>query len=146
MNIGEQSTLNDLKDLKISFEASLASQMVQVNDEINQVKAIKSSVANQLDGGHVDTGSIYDLKPDGIYTYSGFNMPDVPPSDYVRNDGIMLHMEGQTPDRGISICAGWGGYLSIVLSNDAASGQNHTVSILTKRNTIVDANGFIKTA
>lgn len=152
MNVGNQSTLNDLKAVKEKSESDILSTKSFLLGEIEKAKAIKVEGAEQIQGGHIYTGSIHDLKPSGIYSYSGIHMPDAPKSLHIRNDGIMVHMDGQNSTQGMSLCMGWGGYAYLVQSNQPTqslsgdSSVNDIVEFLTKKNTIIDANGFIKTA
>lgn len=121
MNIGKQSTLNDLADLRKDFEG------------------LNIDLSSKAGAGVVASGSIFDYREKGIYTVtrdvtgvSGLAQSDK--AAVCLADGVGYN---------VSLVADFSGGAAIAyksLSNESI------VRLLTSLNTITDANGFIKAA
>lgn len=123
--IGSQSNLNDLLEL---------------DQKIEEVKAVKLSEAAQYSSGVVSSGGIFDDKPTGFYRVDSL----VDNSAYGAGSGVLTHIK--TNDLACQYFTKWTGQIYVGLKNPTSSVLHDVFEVLTTKNTITDANGFIKTA
>lgn len=136
MNIGKQSTLNDLGDLKVHLEAKIA-----------EASAIKVGEVSQIESGLIGGGSVFDFRGTGVFG-AGADVAEastfgIDGSTY--KNGMILEM--QLPNTGSQYKSG----LFINWACDAyllanAAGVKRAIVLRTSKNTIIDSNGFIKAA
>ena len=134
MNIGKQSTLNDLVALKTYLEAQIAA-----------ASAIKVGEVSQIEKGVIGEGSAFDFRGTGAF---GFGPEAADASTFgidgsTYKNGMILDMQLPNKDYKSSLFINWAcdAYL---LAN--AAGVKTAVSLRTSKNTITDSNGFIKAA
>ncbi len=145
MDIGNQSTLNDLEELKSLIDKIGAENFQKVQDEIEKLTAVSISDAGwgALAGINHPTRNPYDFSvPSGVYKMSP--NPDMPNDKNgwifeIHYYGSEVLLKAQSSQGGH--CGSY--YQWIYGSQTVYSGW---IEHLTTHNTIVDANGFIKTA
>ena len=146
MKIGKQSTLNDLSDLKSHLEA-----------KIEEAKAIRVDDVSQIESGNIVGGDdVFADRATGAYHVSQDSRdsggggvagitddPDLAGLN-VQKNGMLLHLR---PPFNSAFSAAfllqWDGTLNLFLKQQY---EKKRVTVLTKQNTITDANGFIKAA
>ena len=129
MNIGKQSTLNDMRDLKEDLEAKIAA-----------AAAIKADQVSQIESGSIDSGSIYDTRPTGVYSVSYEVFKPALAGNV--NHGKLFLMGHSNVDN-VGFYVDWKGEAAVFAK------MNNVVKVstlLTSNNTITDSNGFIKAA
>ena len=145
MNVGNQSTLNDLKD----FSETLNLLDLKIVSKFEEAKQVNLGTVSRIQNGSIESGTMMQDRPIGVYHFD-HNVTDS--ADFglsgaasTTTYGCGLHMKlPSRSDYGILNFISWSGdaYLSTVI----AGTQQGVYQYLTTKNTIVDANGFIKTA
>lgn len=127
MNIGKQSTLNDLGDLKKDLEAKIAA--IEKNDFV------------EFDG--LESG--FDSALSGAFTATAKTSGDLyPTGGGVRAYGFVSKSE--TGNAGVSFMIEDSGRRAVSYKTKSYGPISDSVFFLTTNNTITDANGFIKAA
>lgn len=139
MNIGKQSTLNDLGDLKKDLETKIAA-----------AAAIKVGEVSQIESGTITSGSVYDHRPTGVYRLSDdlLGMSSfVDEQKRSESSGMMFTMKNPLVSDGSfssNFFINYDGDMRVYGKRGSYFSGVHRV--LSTKNTITDANGFIKAA
>lgn len=137
MIIGKQSNLNDLQELKTHLET-----------KITAAAAIKAMYASEIGSGNLETGDLYDRRPNGIYHFNNAmtaNGQAFLNGMTVEKNGMLLAMEPPfSSTYSVAMAVQWEGEVKFLINKGGS--PSAAVSVLTSRNTIKDANGFIKAA
>lgn len=130
MIIGKQSTLNDLGDLKTDLET-----------KIEDAKKININEVSQIESG-VITDSINVRRPNGMYFVSG-EATGIPLAPAVYGWQTVTNFLDQSSAWHSVFCSANNDIVSSILHGSTVV---FSATYLTTKNTITDANGFIKAA
>lgn len=134
MNIGKQSTLNDLGDLKKDLESKIAA-----------AAAIKVGEVSQIESGTITGGTnVVASRPTGVYRLTAEATGHGVYGSYEPKTGMILQMTH--PDYPINfgqIFLKWDASVAALTEID---GVQKVSNFWSTANTITDSNGFLKAA
>jgi len=137
MIVGKQSVKNDLEALDQKIDSAF-----------EEAKNINIDKVSQIETGNITSGNISDPRPTGVYrvqrTVEGLEAFGYSASSSTDALGLMFDMQHPyTSNHSVQILSDWSGEITLGVKLDKVL---KTHRILTRTNTIVDSNGFIKTA
>jgi len=138
MIVGKQAVKNDLEALD-----------QKIDTKFEEAKNINVDTVSQIESGRIESGGMMDDRTIGVYHFnfkvSGSDQFGITEVGSYATNGCGLYMKtAGNSEYGILNFVNWSGdaYLSTLRSGV----QQGVYKYLTTKNTITDANGFIKTA
>lgn len=138
MIFGNQSTLNDLNALQQFFQS-----------EIEDAKQVNLDNISQIESGYISTGSMLQDRPIGVYHFNSdvvdSGLFDISSNTSSFTNGCGLYLKNTAnANYGILQFVNWAGDAFVGTKREGV--VEGVYKYLTTKNTIVDSNGFIKTA
>ncbi|KZM43084.1 hypothetical protein OA92_10005 [Marinomonas sp. SBI22] len=138
MKVGKQSVKNDLEALD-----------QKIDQKFEEAKQVNVEIVSNLANGSVSSGELMDQRPDGIYQLIGTGGGSIENATQIgmegtnETNGVGMFMSGSATSSAVMLFISWSGKTYAVSKRN---GVNYPSELLSTKNTIVDANGFIKTA